>query len=275
MSKLLLFCALVFPCGSFWLAQRAVDDLPARVDGGGRLLRMRVEGTGSPAVVLEIGLGGPLEEWAAVQPEVAKLTQVAAYDRLGAHRNAPLLTGVDVARELHAALDKAGVRPPYVLVGQSFGGIYNRIFASLYPNEVVGMVLLDPSQEEFIEWMRVHHPKKEFTKSDLHNWPEGAGILQTLAELKRVGPLPNVPTVVVSAARPSTDPFINEVRPEHTASNKRWVNTLPQGRHIVTDKSGHGVQVEQPDLVIDLIHEVVESARGRLNADSREMQTEK
>src|SRR5207253_2207002 len=126
-------------------------------DVDGRLLRMRVEGQGSPAVVMEIGLGGPLEEWKLVQPEVARFTKVFAYDRIGALETKSKLTGQDIARELHAALQKAGIEPPYVLVGQSFGGIYNRIFASLYPNEVAGMVLLDPTQEEFLDWMNIHH----------------------------------------------------------------------------------------------------------------------
>jgi pimeloyl-ACP methyl ester carboxylesterase len=254
--------ALALPYGAFCVARQAVNDLPARIDSGGHLLRLRVEGEESPpTVVLEIGLGGCLEEWAAVQSEVAKFARIAAYDRLGAHHDVPKLTGIDVAHELHKALENAGLRPPYVLVGQSFGGIYIRIFASLYSDEVVGLVLLDPSQEDFIEWMRINHPAQNFKRSDLEGWPEGLGIEATLQELKAVGPLPDVPTNVVSAAKPSTDALVNEVRPEHIASNKRWVESLPRGRHVVSDKTGHGVQVEQPDLVIDLIREVVVKAR--------------
>lgn len=83
MNKLLVILAIVLPCGPFLLARQAVNDLPQRVDAGGHRLRLHSVGTGSPAVILEIGLGGFLEEWAAVQPDVAKLTQVVAYDRIG------------------------------------------------------------------------------------------------------------------------------------------------------------------------------------------------
>ncbi|HEY3391649.1 MAG TPA: alpha/beta hydrolase, partial [Lacipirellulaceae bacterium] len=203
--------AILISGGSFWLADRAVRDMPPRVDIDGRLLRMRIEGEDSPAVVLEIGLGGALEEWAAVQPKVARFTKVVAYDRLGAVDKQSVLTGEDVARELRAALTGAGVKPPYILVGQSFGGIYNRVFASMYPQEVAGIVLLDPSQEDFIEWMEIHHPTKCISTADVENWPEGKGIWATLDQVKSSQALPEVPIVVVTGRRPSDDPLRLEI----------------------------------------------------------------
>jgi pimeloyl-ACP methyl ester carboxylesterase len=267
MNRCLILLAMLLTGGAFCLADRAVRDLPPRVDIDGRLLRMRIEGKGSPAVVLEIGLGGALEEWAAVQPAVARFTKVVAYDRLGAEDKEPMLTGREIAHELHTALNRAGIEPPYVLVGQSFGGIYNRIFASMYPDEVVGMVLLDPSQEDFIAWMELHHPTKCIRKSDVDNWPEGAGIWATLDEIKSSPPLPDVPIVVATATRPSNDPVRIEVLPVWTESHADWVRNLPQGRHVLVPESGHGMHVEASQLVVDLIREVVEgqSAPARSN----------
>ena len=143
MNRLLGISTICAACFGFWLAREAASDLPPRVDGGGRLLRTRVEGTGSPAVVCEIGLGGALEEWAAVQPELAQFTRVVAYDRIGANHDEPQLTGSEVARELRLALANAGIEPPYILVGQSFGGVYIRVFASMYPQDIAALVLLD------------------------------------------------------------------------------------------------------------------------------------
>jgi pimeloyl-ACP methyl ester carboxylesterase len=205
MNRLLIILATLLSGGSFWIAERAIDDLPGRVDVDGRLLRLRVEGHGSPAVVLEIGLGGPLEEWDLVQPEVARFTKVIAYDRIGARDTKLALTGEEIARELHAALRKAGVEPPYVLVGQSFGGVYNRVFASLYPDEVTGMVLLDPTQEEFLDWMKIHYPEHTLSKSIVKNWAEGAGFWDTMDQLKAAPPLPDVPIIVVTGTK-----FIND-----------------------------------------------------------------
>jgi pimeloyl-ACP methyl ester carboxylesterase len=260
LRQLPIILAILLTGGSLWLADRAVRDLPPRVDVDGRLLRVRVEGTGSPAVVLEIGLCGALEEWAAVQPRIAGFTKVFAYDRLGAKDKQSMLTGEDIARELHAALQKAGVKPPYVLVGQSFGGIYNRIFSSIYSNEVVGMVLLDPSQEDFIRWMEGHYPTKCISKADVENWPEGAGIWATLDQLEVIGP-PNVPTIVVTGARPSDDAIRSVILPVWTKSHADWVKTLPRGRHVIEPNSGHGVHVEASELVARLVREVVTQVR--------------
>ena len=267
MNRLSLILAVLMPCGAFWLAHRGVADMPSRVNALGHPLRLRVEGAGSPTVVLEIGLGGMLEEWAAVQPEVARFTRVAAYDRIGSRHSEGAVTGEEIARELHAALENAGLEPPYVLVGQSFGGIYNRLFASMYPDEVVGLVLLDPSQEDFIAWMNVHHPDKDIRRNDLKDWPEAAGITATLSQLEAAGPLPQVPTIVVTATRHDEDSFCRQLLPAWTESHKAFVKTLRQGRHVLAPESGHGVHVEASELVVDLICEVVQQARDAETAN--------
>jgi pimeloyl-ACP methyl ester carboxylesterase len=263
MNKLLLLLAAALSGGSFWLADHAVDDLPGRVNVDGRLLRMRAEGAGSPTVVLEIGLGGPLEEWDMVQDEVARFTKVVAYDRVGTVDAKEVLTGEDVARELHAALAKAGHKPPYVLSGQSLGGMYNRVFASLYPEEVVGIVLLDPAQEEFIDWLAIHHPKQKLNENIKKNWAEGAGIHATVEQARNSALLPEVPVIVVTGTKFIDDKVRIATLPEWTAAHNRWVTALPQGRHILAPESGHGVQIEVPDLVVDLIRQTVESARSK------------
>jgi pimeloyl-ACP methyl ester carboxylesterase len=253
----------LLPGLAFVPAWRAAADLPPRVSANGRPLRLRVEGQGSPTVVLEIGLGGPLEEWAVVQRGIAGFTRVAAYDRLGSKHRMPKLTGSMVARELHAALSNAGLKAPFVLVGQSFAGVYNRVFASLYPTEVAGLVLLDPAQEEFIDWLAVHHPEESLARFPREHWPEAAGIEATLDELKAVGPLPNVPVIVVTGTRPGLGSLRDDVLPVWTACHAQWVHKQPQGHHVRAENSGHAVHIDEPELVIGLVREVVRSARDR------------
>jgi pimeloyl-ACP methyl ester carboxylesterase len=260
-KPLQILAAILLPAASFALAGRAVNDLPGRINADGRLLRIRVEGEGSPAVVLEIGLGGPLEVWDLVQPEVARFTKVFAYDRIGAVDAKPMLTGVEIAHELRTALRNAGVEPPYILVGQSFGGVYNRIFASLYPNEVAGMVLLDPTQEEFLDWLRIHYPKEMLSKEIVKNWAEGEGVWETLDQLKVAAPLPDIPIVLVTGTKFIDDPMRIKTLPVWTAMHAKWVTAQSEGRHVLAPDSGHGVEVEVPKLVVSLIREVVNQAR--------------
>jgi pimeloyl-ACP methyl ester carboxylesterase len=121
------------------------------VDIGGYKLNISCTGSGSPEVILESGLGGLANDWHPVQSGIAKFTRVCSYDRAGYGWSDPgpmPRTHTQIARELHTLLVNSGERPPYVLVGHSFGGTDVRIYNGLYPGEVVGMVLAEAGQED-------------------------------------------------------------------------------------------------------------------------------
>jgi pimeloyl-ACP methyl ester carboxylesterase len=121
------------------------------VDLGGHRLHLHCLGTGSPAVIVENGSSGFSIDWALVQPEVAKLTQICTYDRAGHawSESGPARGAVEqTLDDLHLLLRKAGIRPPYVFVGASLGGIYTRAYQRRYPDEVVGLILDDPTSDE-------------------------------------------------------------------------------------------------------------------------------
>jgi len=118
------------------------------VDVGTHSLHINCIGQGSSTVILESGLGTMSADWANVQPEVAKTTRVCSYDRAGtgwSERGPTPRDPKQIAGELHTLLANAGIDGPYVLVGQSFGGLYVRMYADQYPKEVEGMVLVDSS----------------------------------------------------------------------------------------------------------------------------------
>ena len=126
---------------------------PARgqlVDVGGSRLHIYCVGEGSHTVVLDAGLGGFSLDWSLVQPQLAGLTRVCAYDRAGYGWSDPSpqsRTPGQIADELHTLLANAGIQGPYVLVGHSAGGKHVRLFADRHPQEVVGMVLVDARHE--------------------------------------------------------------------------------------------------------------------------------
>ena len=119
----------------------------------GRVLNLYCVGAGSPIVILEAGLGGDAYDWRAVHYNMAKLTRVCAYDRAGLGRSSPGPLPRDTKSEvsdLEALVGAARIRAPYVLVGHSMGGYNVRLFASRHPNDIAGMVLVDPSVENQI-----------------------------------------------------------------------------------------------------------------------------
>ena len=128
--------------------QRTYPPPGEMVDVGTHSLHINCIGEGSPTVILESGLGTMSADWANVQPQVAKTTRVCSYDRAGtgwSERGPTPRDPKQIARELHTLLANAGIDGPYVLVGQSFGGLYVRMYDDMYPKEVAGMVLVDAS----------------------------------------------------------------------------------------------------------------------------------
>jgi len=115
----------------------------------------------APTVVLQSGLGDGLGPWEAVGEALQGRRAVFAYDRPG-YGASPAASGprdpCAVAAELHALLAATGVKPPYVLVGHSLGGLYQYVFARLYPGEVAGLVLLDPTHPRHWQTMQAEAP---------------------------------------------------------------------------------------------------------------------
>ena len=121
------------------------------VDAGAIRMQLHCTGQGGPVIVLEAGFGDSLSEWSRVQPALAEYTRVCSYDRAGYGSSdaGPFpRTSSRIAEELRALLQAAGERPPYLMVGASFGGYNVRVFHGKYPNEVAGMLLVDATQED-------------------------------------------------------------------------------------------------------------------------------
>jgi pimeloyl-ACP methyl ester carboxylesterase len=114
-------------------------------------LSIDCRGQGSPTVVLDSGLGVPAVGWTPVQTEVAKFTRVCSYDRAGygwSGASSLPRTSAEIVKELHALLEAANEKGPYILVGHSFGGYNVRVYNGQYPSDVAGMVLVDASHED-------------------------------------------------------------------------------------------------------------------------------
>jgi pimeloyl-ACP methyl ester carboxylesterase len=128
------------------------------VDVGGHRLHLDVVGepTAAPTIVLEAGMASMSANWAWVRDALAEDHRVVAYDRAGLGWSDPGTGRMDAgtsAAELHAALEAAGIGPPYVLAGHSYGGLVVRMFADRHPGEVAGMVLVDASHPD--QWAHI------------------------------------------------------------------------------------------------------------------------
>jgi pimeloyl-ACP methyl ester carboxylesterase len=121
--------------------------------GRGCKLYLLEKGSDGPTVLFEAGIAATNLNWHHIQESVSQFTHTVSYDRGGLGWSSPASstrTPGNIAVELHAMLEYAGIKPPYVLVGHSFGGLVMRRFATLYPEEISGIILVDPMRVE--EW---------------------------------------------------------------------------------------------------------------------------
>lgn len=271
MSKPLSALAILLSGVAILLAR--VGERFTRVDAGGPSLRMLITGAGAPTVVFESGSGSPLETWVRVQPEVSRFARTISYDRAGhglSEKGPVPRDGATIAKELHAALVNLRARPPYLLVGHSLGGPYLRVFAGTYPHEVAGMVLVDPTQEQLIEWAKARDPKPEKTPR-LYDEVDCAPLTLAQARASRIPA--GIPLVLISGMGPAEIPgFLPtdlkaEVRkdqqvfyPAKLRFHREWVDKIPNARLIITEKSGHGIPFEEPELIVQAIREVFQQA---------------
>lgn len=246
------------------------------VDVGGREFYLSSLGTESPTVLLESGANDSAAPWFAVENAVASFTRVCSYDRANsvasASDPAPVpRTGEDVVADLHALLGAADVHAPYVLVGHSIGGIFVRLYASTYPDEVAGLVLVDSSHEEQNERLQeVLSPEQWAAYQQMAIVIEGLDLEASFAQMREAreeAPLRPMPVAVVSAGLPPDAAMLPPDWPvaEEAAlwaeHQQDLVALVPGTRHIVAEQSGHYVHQSEPDLVVEAIRAVVDAVR--------------
>ena len=266
MKRLLIPLALVASLWSSAFALRTSREMPQHIDVGGHRLRTLVTGKeDGPVVVFECHGEAPLEWWSRVHPEVARFARCVSYDHAGFHGSEPGPKPRDarrIARELRAALRSAELPPPYLLVGHSFGGPYARVFADLYRDETAGLVLVDPTQEEFIAWLGKKYPKfNRISREELESESEWGCAMASLAQARNA-PLPSVPVTLITASK-TGGPLRMRLVPNWVQSHKTWINALPHGRHIITERSTHSVPYEEPRLIVEVIRQMLAEVKAR------------
>jgi pimeloyl-ACP methyl ester carboxylesterase len=238
------------------------------VDVGGHQLFVEQFGPGSPAVIFDAGLSDAADRWGTVPTLVAKFARVCVYDRAGLGRSEsgpqPRTSGGIVA-ELHAALVGAGIAPPYILVGHSFGGQNVRLYASRFPEDVAGLVLVDavhPAMARRFAPILTPAQWEEFLAGQRGN-REGVDLVASAAEMAMADPLPPIPLVTLARG---IAPLAKDFPPDWpiAALEAVWQElqgelaaSSPNGVLWRAERSGHYIQRDEPELVVAAIRHVL------------------
>jgi pimeloyl-ACP methyl ester carboxylesterase len=275
--------------------------------GGDRRIYLECHGVGAPTIVLEAGYRASARVWSEdlrgsamsrtmVFAGVATYTRVCAYDRPGTiaplkddirpSRSDPVpqpRTAPAVVADLHALLHAAGVPGPFVLVGHSLGGFFVRLFASTFPDEVVGLILVDPYSEK-LETLLTPERWAALVRLNVRQGTDtvkpipGYGDLETLEYGKdnvvmrraaALSPLQPMPLAVLAHGHPfeltgDTEGFSSDaLEAVLRKANEQMATLVPNARLFVAKDSGHDIHQDQPELVIEATRQVVEGVRRR------------
>lgn len=282
-------------------AEDPLNTVPGRlIDVGGHRLHIDCKGDRAPTVVIEAGLAGFSLEWRDVQSRVAEDLRVCIYDRAGygwSERGPEPRTAARIAEELAMLLRGAGERPPYVLVGHSFGGYVIRRYAERHPEQIHGLVFVDASQPDQHSLLPLSLPRGHRVQSGMRpharlsatpRLPEGypealattamrlmmkPGARQTQwSELRHfaesaaaLGPparMPRVPIIVLSRAVPTAiDSAARRDDQVWAELQAAFARQTTGGSHFVVSDAGHHIHLERPDRVAEAIRGVVVAAR--------------
>lgn len=259
------------------------------IDVGSHHLEIRREGTGAPAVVIDSGLADTMDRWGPFQERLATATQVVTYNRAGYGQSEPGPLPRDAGREadeLKALLENAAVPGPYVLVGHSLGALNVQVFAARYPDDVAGLVLLDPPPLSFIlgeeytdllvmaeqmtaEWQSIadgeatsgNDRERAFFRMIASEHREMFGESARLAAA--ISTFGEIPLIVVAAGQPN--PFFGDVAAEY---QRYWIEQnravslkSVNGRFVLAEDSSHHLYRDAPDLVAEAVLSIVRQAR--------------
>jgi pimeloyl-ACP methyl ester carboxylesterase len=245
-------------------AARDLDEV--KTIGAGRRLYVRCKGTGSPTVVMEAGDGDTSDQYAFAEPAVSKVARTCVYDRanLGRSGPAPGPRGLSaLVGDLERLLKTARIPGPYVLVGTSGGGFITAGYASAHPRQIAGLVFVDTGAPlkypppAIVEATAPDNPanveRRDFLQVEKDAW----------AARKRIGDIPvTILTVEFSAAAINESPFPSERRAmrRNVERQRGWLALSPRAKQIVVH-TGHAVEEDDPQLVIDALLDVVKAAQ--------------
>jgi pimeloyl-ACP methyl ester carboxylesterase len=213
----------------------------------------------APTVVFENGLGGTMEWWRKVLPVLPAGTSYFAYNRPGTGNSSAVTTprdGAHVVADLRALLLSLGVRPPYVLVGHSLGGLYMQLYARRHPDEVAALVLVDSTHPNQLDGEGAMDKQSFWVRGVVGALVTGVAkeelslVAQTGQDLLSLPVFTGRPVFVLSAAEP-----MKETSDLARFSNEKRVDIArlhPGARQVWVD-SGHAIPLEQPDAVVNAI----------------------
>lgn len=230
----------------------------------------RSGGTGKPNIVLINGGSGPIEGWMRILPGLPESASVFAYNRLGisgSDKPTEPQDGISIVETLREALTLVGLKPPYLLVGHSLGGLYANLYARLYPEETAGVIFLEASHPKDLtlnesQGSVVKALNKLLSAFDFlsphKKFDEVHFVKDTAGHIHQHAAFPQVPVYVITGGKENRM-MPQEVRDKRREHQLELLTLSPHSKHVIAGNSGHFPQLTEPNVVLDTIGECMKA----------------
>jgi pimeloyl-ACP methyl ester carboxylesterase len=234
-------------------------------------IEYEIRGTGKATIFLEAGGSAGLNDWDPIFNALAKNARTIRYSRVGNGNSSSVkrnYSSEEYAIEAHALLKELNIKGKVVYVAHSYGAYIARIFASKYPEKMAALMLIEPASEHDVDIMRridLKQAELEIAQVKVDDMKNGMSNQYLDFWSKRPLPdypeIPDIPVTVIASVKKYEDPpllfFTDEARNMWGKLHTQWAESFPKGKTLLTKKSYHYPQKDEPQMVIKEIVELV------------------
>ncbi|WP_444919791.1 alpha/beta fold hydrolase [Microbulbifer sp. CnH-101-G] len=266
MRLVLLFMMFALPLGVF--------AAPEQVSVGEYRIEYEIKGAGEATLFLEAGGSAGMSDWNPIYDKLAEHARVIRYSRVGNGNSTAIrkhFSSEDYAQGAKTLLEALGVKGKVIYIAHSYGANVARTFAAQYPEKLAALMLIEPSSEHDVDIMRaldLELAEKQIAQVKLDDMKNGMTNQYLDFWSKRPLPdypqIPDIPVTVIASIKKYDDPqllfFTDEARNMWGELHSNWAHAFPQGRVVLTEKSYHYPQNDEPDMVVNEVLALISRA---------------
>ncbi|MFB6729760.1 alpha/beta fold hydrolase [Bacillus mobilis] len=219
-----------------------------------------------PVIIMEAGYGDYSKTWDHIAEELTEFGTVLTYDRAGlgeSGNSSKRRISSEMIKDLRSCLEQLQLKPPYIFVGHSFGGINARLFATFYSEDMLGIVLVDSTPENYKkDFLLIMSP--EFQEAYYKQFVHESSYKEFMFSLgeadKHCQSMRNIPLVVLAAGKKAY--YSQEAQMKWLQLQEELLRLSNNHKFIIAEQSGHYIQKDEPHYIIDAVKWIIEVGEG-------------
>ncbi|ASI77998.1 alpha/beta fold hydrolase [Bacillus cereus group sp. Bc002] len=215
-----------------------------------------------PVIIMDAGYGDYSKAWEHIAEELTEFGTVLTYDRAGLGKSgvsSKRRISSEMIKELRSCLEKLQLKPPYIFIGHSFGGINARLFTTFYPENMMGVVLVDSTPENYKEaFLPIMSPEfqEAYYKQFVHESSYEEFMFSLGEADKHCQSMRNIPLIVLAAGKKAF--YLQEAQMKWLQLQEELLRLSSNNKFVIAEQSGHYIQKDEPHYIIDAVKWIIE-----------------